>query len=278
MNMHDSHDRHDRFLVAALAADDLEGQARTDAHELVAACSDCAELLADLRAIAAATSALPPLPRSIDFRLSPEAADRLGARGWRGFLVRLADTRFGVSRPLAVGLTTLGLVGAIAGSIPGAMGGFSSGAAQVRPNAGNALNASESQSNFRDGAGAPASALAAPAASVPPGPPSSPLRVISGSPAPTALVPVAVSAPPADLATPAPSAESAGGVAAAPSAAPSARDSTGDQDASPGVTSLASGSPGPSPLLVTSLVLLLIGLAILGTQWAAARLTNRSPE
>jgi hypothetical protein len=289
MSSHDRHDRHDRFLVAALAAGDLETTALDDAQELVAACAECAELLADLRSIAAATAALPTLPRPTDFRLSPDTAERLGARGVRGLLVRLADSRFGFSRPLAVGLTTLGLVGVIAGSIPGAMGGAGFGRAPVQNISGNVPNATQDQSGAASGAEPPpASALAASAvpAARQPGPPSA-AAAAAGSPAATALYPVAVSpapepnpaspAPERDSASPAPTAAPYGGFAAAPSA----QATEGSQETSPDLQSSASestGPTGPPALLVGSLALLLVGLGILGAQWAATRLTNRRIE
>jgi hypothetical protein len=271
MTTHEDHDRHDRFLVAAMAAGDLEARALTDAEELVAACADCAELLADLRSIAAATAALPPLPRSTDFRLSAETAERLGARGWRGFLVRVADSRFGFSRPLAVGLTTLGLVGAIAGSIPGTMGSLTSGGAPVLPASRNALNAAQDQSGAASGA-EPPPASAVPAAREPM--PPSPAAVAVGSPAPTSLYPVAASPGTVREMTPSPSGESAGAVAAAASP-PAAKGADGTSGGLQAFASGSTGSSGPPPLLVGSLVLLLIGLGILGTQWVATRLTNR---
>jgi len=266
MNMHDNHDRHDRFLVAALAAGDLEAQALTDAEELVASCSDCSELLADLRSIAAAAAALPLLPRSTDFRLSPETAERLGARGWRGFLVQLADSRFGFSRPLAVGLTTLGLVGVIAGSIPGSMGGASYGGAPALPAVGNNDSAISSQ---RDAAGAavpPASPVPAARQPLP-----SPLTVSLGSPAPTSLAPLPTSAAEADRSSAPPSSLFGGYVAASSPPAKAAEGPSNDLLSS-------SGTSGPPPLLLASLVLLLVGLGILGAQWAATRLTNRSAD
>jgi hypothetical protein len=272
MTVHNDHDRHDRFLVAALAAGDLEARALTDAQELVAACSDCAELLADLRSIAAATASLPPLPRMTDFRLSPDTAERLGARGWRGLLVRLADSRFGFSRPLAVGLTTLGLVGAIAGSIPGPMGGFGAGAAPVFSNVGNSLNATDGQDAFRSGAGA-APNSAEPVAREPM--PPSPAAIAAGSPATTSLYPAAtMPAKGQEAASAAPSY----GRNEALAATPSPQATVSDQETARGARTVASGStgsPGPSPLLVGSLALLLVGLGMLGAQWAATRLTNR---
>jgi hypothetical protein len=102
---------------------------------------------------------------------------------------------------------------------------------------------------------------------------SSPVTVMSGSPVPVALNPLS---PP--VATPAtgdsavsalPSAPDRGYAAATPPTAKGAG-RTSDE-----LLSIGSGPGGPSPLLVGSLVLLLIGLGILGTQWAATRLTNR---
>ena len=120
-----AHERHDRTLVAALAADDLDPLGRAAAEAQVAACHDCAELLADLRVIARATAALPAIPRTRDFRVTAADAARLRPTGWRALLEVLGGARSSFSRPLAVGLTTLGLVGVLATTIPGALsGGF----------------------------------------------------------------------------------------------------------------------------------------------------------
>src|SRR4051812_11089837 len=133
-----AHDRHDRCLIAALAANDLDGGERREAETLVVECQSCADLLADLRAIAAATTALPPvaMPPAFDFRLTEADAQRVGARGWRRVLQELAGRRFSFTRPLAVGLTTLGLIGVISASLPGGIGG---GTATVLSTVGNAV-------------------------------------------------------------------------------------------------------------------------------------------
>jgi hypothetical protein len=277
-----SHDRHDRFLIAALAADDLSGQALSDAHDLVENCPECAELLADLRAIARATAALPQILRTLDFQLSPETADRLGARGWRGILVRIADSRFGAARPIAVGLTSLGLVAAIAGAIPGGIGGYGSGGAPAQPNAGYAVTSSDSGSRSAAGGGG-AEAVSSPQ---PPRP------VAAGglpSPSPVSFVPFAASpaASAAASAAPASAAASANldtvssppafgqayGPAspAAASAGPPARETT--KSGNGGAEGLVETS-APSGLLVLGALLLAFGLGILGAQWAAARLAS----
>jgi hypothetical protein len=126
-----AHAGHDRTLVAALAADDLatEGDAAT---ALVASCTECAALHADLVAIATATRALPAPVRSRDFRLTPEDAARLDSNPWR----RLGDwfrRPAGLTRPLAVTFTTLGLAGLLVSSLPAVMPFGSSAAGPLAP-------------------------------------------------------------------------------------------------------------------------------------------------
>jgi hypothetical protein len=58
-----AHAGHDALLIAQYAADDLDRE-REAAEQLLAGCSDCAQLAADLRLIARATAELPePAPR-----------------------------------------------------------------------------------------------------------------------------------------------------------------------------------------------------------------------
>ena len=151
------HARHDLYLVAALAADDLEPIFRVDAEALVASCHDCAELLADLRSIAVATAALPMVPRTRDFRISAADAARLRPRGWRALVDALGGVRASFSRPLATGLTTLGIVGLLVSTVPGALGGISlgSGSAAASPAPIFAAGAPEVS---RQSAGSPAAA------------------------------------------------------------------------------------------------------------------------
>lgn len=119
------HDLHDRLAVAALAARD-PGSETTDvatARAQVAACGQCADLLADLLAVQAAvpSAAVPTRPR--DFTLTAADAARLRPARWRRLLGAIGSARDGVSRPLAMGLTTLGIAGLLAASIP-AIGGL----------------------------------------------------------------------------------------------------------------------------------------------------------
>ena len=108
-----SHDRHDALLVAALAAGDLAGTDRDHATDLIETCAECATLHDDLVAIARATSTVPPpiTSRPRDFRLTPEQAARLRPSGWRRFAGVLAGPRLAFTRPLGIGLATIGLAG-----------------------------------------------------------------------------------------------------------------------------------------------------------------------
>jgi len=108
-----SHDRHDALLVAALAAGDLAGTDRDHATDLIETCAECATLNDDLVAIARATSTVPPpiTSRPRDFRLTPEQAARLRPSGWRRFAGVLAGPRLAFTRPLGIGLATIGLAG-----------------------------------------------------------------------------------------------------------------------------------------------------------------------
>jgi len=119
------HASHDTFVVASLATrePDAGDEALVDARSLVERCSDCADLYADLVAIAAAapTAAVPPRPR--DFRLTDADVARLSPRGWRRFLRTIGSPGDAISRPLALGFTTLGIAGLIAASIPGMFAG-----------------------------------------------------------------------------------------------------------------------------------------------------------
>lgn len=132
-----SHDRHDLAIVAALADRDagaaLTAGERATAQAQVDGCAACAEIERDLTAIAASIriAAAPSRPR--DFRLTAGDAERLRPRGWRRFLTSLGSARDGVSRPLALGLTTLGLVGVLVGTLPGALptGGAAGSAAPM---------------------------------------------------------------------------------------------------------------------------------------------------
>ena len=156
-----AHAAHDLLLVAALAdegADALTGSEQERATTLVTTCSDCAALHADLVALAAAipASATPPRPR--DFRLSADDAARLRPAGWRRFLAGIGSSRDTITRPLALGLTTLGLVGLLVGTVPGAFS-FSSGAGPTLSAVGNSVGAAAAPAAAASGAAASTESL-----------------------------------------------------------------------------------------------------------------------
>ncbi|HWP62204.1 MAG TPA: hypothetical protein VNO86_01890 [Candidatus Binatia bacterium] len=112
------HRAHDPYLTASLLDPDLAAEVRAMAEAQVASCRACAELLADLRAIAAATAELPVPPRRRDFRLTAEDAARLRPRGLRRLVAALAAPRLAALRPLGAAMATLGLAGLLLTGTP----------------------------------------------------------------------------------------------------------------------------------------------------------------
>src|SRR5436190_17684533 len=82
------HASHDLQLLASVADHELDAATQADLDAMVATCTECAGIAAELRILAAGLADLPneiPAPR--DFRLSPEQA--AGARRgglWRTLL------------------------------------------------------------------------------------------------------------------------------------------------------------------------------------------------
>ena len=67
-----------------------------------------------------------------DYALSSEDARRASRTGWRRLVAVFGSTRDAFSRPLAIGLTTIGLAGLLVTTVPGALPGASSSAACPR--------------------------------------------------------------------------------------------------------------------------------------------------
>lgn len=136
-DMHASaaHPTHDTMLVATLADRTVAGSEREAAEALVATCGMCAALHADLVALSAATRAMPTPARVRDYTLTSDDAARLRRGGWRRWVAAFGTSRDMLSRPLAVGLTTLGLAGLLVATVPSALqvgGATSSSAASSR--------------------------------------------------------------------------------------------------------------------------------------------------
>jgi hypothetical protein len=261
------HATHDRLLVAGLADRRDDALAPSDlarARAQVASCPDCGLLLADLLSVAAASpsAAMPARPR--DFTLTPADADRLRPRGLRRLVGLIGTSRDAFSRPLAIGLTTIGLAGLLVGIVPGALPSLGMGGAASAPSA------------------APAE-LNAPAAAPAPGP-------SGAAPAPdTAGAAVneggAQASAAASAAAQAPAASVTDGLAPAPGGGqPAASDdltvlSGAGEDATESDTERVSPDDGDlfalsdedaagSPLIAASGLLLLAGLVLFVLRWS----------
>jgi hypothetical protein len=159
-----AHARHDRDLVAALAAREpqLADPELDAARELVQRCTECRDLLADLVALQAAAPQMATPPRPRDFTLTEADARRLRPRGWRAALGFIGSARDGISRPLAIGFTTIGMVALLVTALPSIpLGG--SGGQTILSTVGNAVPAAGAEVSQAAASSAP-SAAPAPAA------------------------------------------------------------------------------------------------------------------
>jgi len=254
------HARHDLSIVAALAARpaDLDERETTAAQAQAASCTLCADALADFVALQTALpgTATPRRPR--DFRLTPADAQRLHRSGWRRFFGYFGSPRDGFSRPLAIGLTTLGLAGVLLASIPSAalMTG-SSGAAPA-----------ETAAEIQQAAPSPADSAA----------PSAP-QVNAAAPAPSASAAV----PAQGVAGSSAERTSLEAAALGSDAASSSTDvkvfTGGNPDeVAPDITggadsALRDDASGFSVLFVVGGVLLIAGLGLFALRWSARRLS-----
>ncbi len=273
-----AHGTHDPLLIAAAADGSLEDADRTRVDDWLAGCSPCAELRADLVAIAAANRAMPTPPRPRDFQLTPADAQRATGRGWRGFVARIGTARDGFSRPLAAGLTALGLAGLLLSGGGSLLPSSSSGAA-VLSTVGAAIPQPESKG--LDGASAPAAvddpnvfsgsaegpAAAAPSAAASAAP-ANPLSGAAPAPQPDGPGPVEMQNS-GSGSTDAYAAASAASSAAADDA--SRNGGASPSDATRSLTVEAPAAEGPPAGVLVSVGLLLAGLALFAFRWAARR-------
>jgi hypothetical protein len=254
-----AHGNHDRVLIANLLDRSPSETERALAEAQMAGCSDCALLYDDLVALSLATRTMPVPSRPRDFALTMADAERLRVRGWRRVLGAIGSTRDVFSRPLAIGLTTLGIAGLLLATIPAALPGVGGAATSLAPAEDAARNATGGGSGA---AGANPEFLAQ--ASAGPQAASAPGIAAAG---PTGG-PSEAPAPPA-LAAPEPTVETlveggeAGPVAGEPQDQ-GAFDAYQDSFAKAEIA-------GPSPLLIVAGLLLLAGLALFGLRWAARR-------
>lgn len=264
------HARHDPEWMAALASrdPDLSPSERASAEAARAFCGACADLFAELVAVSAAipAAAIPTRPR--DFTLTPADAARLRPRGLRRWLAGIGTARDGVSFPLALGLTTMGIAGLLFATVPGVLSGMGGATAGAAP---------ETLSVIGAAIPAPAAASEAPmasaaAAAAPP--------AAFASAAPSAAAPVAAEAAPSagtaqgDTFGPIdPDSLGGGGVfsgddgerASADGQRQDANDMTAD-------ASIRDDNSGFSTLVIAAVTLLIAGVGLFALRWSARRL------
>ena len=240
-----AHADHDLTIVAALATRDrdLDRSTADAGRAQVASCTACADVLADLVTLQMAIPSTSTPARPRDFRLTDADAARLRRTGWRRFLGFFGSARDGVSRPLAIGLTTIGLAGLMVATLPSmfmASGGTSMLAPvgapveQAQPAAGGAGDAYGSDKITMSGEPAPSDGVRGEAAA-------------SG----------AAASDPAD-----------GGVFSGANPDELGRlDATGDSAAA-----LRDDVSGLSVLFVVAGMLLIAGIGLFGLRWSARRL------
>ena len=123
------HATHDPELVSAHLDGRLAPADLGRVEGWLAGCGACAVLHEDLQDLVVATRALPTPTRPRDFVLTPEDARRVRSGGWRRIVAAFGSPRDTVSRPLALGLTTLGIAGLLIANIPTLSFGSAAGAA-----------------------------------------------------------------------------------------------------------------------------------------------------
>jgi anti-sigma factor RsiW len=251
------HALHDPIMVASLADHSLAEGERAAAEALVASCSTCADLHADLLALRAATREMPTPERRKDFTLTEGDAARLRSGGWRRFASILGTSRDALSRPLAIGLTTLGLAGLLLTSIPSFMLMGSASSAPMVTIGAPAGDAAGGSSTLQGSASGESVASAAPLA---------PPDITGSGSGPSAAAPVPAAGV-ADGATPGPDVGFTDGSARAQSG------TTGKSSEQSTAADLivAQDLGGASPVVVISAAFLIGGLGLFAMRWTARR-------
>lgn len=229
------HATHDLALVAARSTrdPDLTPAEAAAADALLTTCAECAGLHADLLALAATLPTAATPQRTRDFTLTPADAERLRPRGLRRLLGLVGSPGDTLSRPLAIGFTTLGLVGILVGTAPGVFLTSGAGGSASTPTGAEAVPSADALTMS-----------AAPSAAASAAPEASPVdggAVFNGS---DSTDPARVTAAPAD-----------GPSLGAPPAEVSVRDD----------------GTGLSVLLVVAGSLLIVGLGLFALRWSARR-------
>jgi anti-sigma factor RsiW len=268
------HASHDPELIAAAVSGALEAPERRLIETWLTTCTPCADLHADLLAIVSAERALPTPARTRDFQLTPADAHRLQPRGFRAILAVIGSSRDAFSKPLALGLTTLGLVGLLVGTVPSlGMGGAATSLSTV----GAAINPAENAKSGEPYGQSETSGDGTVFGGQDLGPSAAPSAAAA---APAAVDPDASAA--VSAASQAASSEAPASVGPEPQREQAAA-SAGDASTDGGTTLTANGvnddsarlageAEGPSALLIASIVLLLSGVGLFAARWGARRL------
>ena len=269
-----AHASHDATLVAALADHSLAPADRAAAEALVAGCSACAAIHADILALQAATRSMPLPARTRDYILNPTDATRLQPGGWRRFVAAFGSSRDLLSRPLAAGLTTLGLAGLLLATIPSVLtgGAASSTLSTVDQRAGTsatveAVPGAAQVPSAAGGVAAPNPSAAASSGTLTPvggtvkGAVTSPQPVVTGGTGVYGTIAGGLSPTPGDNSI----TNGAGRGAVGASAAPPALTAQSDR--------LNVATAGwPSALAVLSGLFLVVGIGLFAFRWSARRL------
>ena len=253
------HAAHDRLLIANFVDRAVDEAERARAEELLAACRDCEQLYDDLVALSAATRAMAVPARPRDFTLTAADADRLRIRGWRRVLSAIGSSRDAFSRPLALGLTTLGIAGLMVATIPSAfMGAASSPESAAGPSVEDAIGGIvENPEMYLQASGAPAAGT---------GP-----EIMAGAPSQVPAASAAAEAAPApsgDLSTN--RQNEPDGLFVGGESSPLAGEPDGGDGSQ---ANLASDAPfDGSTMIPVAGLLVLMGLGLFGLRWTGRRL------
>jgi len=268
------HARHDPEWMAALASrePDLNPAERATADAALASCDACADLFAELVAVSAAIPAAAIPARYRDFTLTPADAARLRPRGLRRWLAGIGSVRDGITFPLAMGLTTMGIAGLLVATVPGALSSMSGATAGAAPETtlsavGAAIPAPAAASEAPPAATARAAASAAASAAP------APAAAASAAAVPAASPEAAESVSGYDLNPVEPDTIGGGGVFSGDGgekASPDGqRQDVNDMTAD---ASISDDGSGFSTLVIVAATLLIAGLGLFALRWSARRL------
>jgi hypothetical protein len=263
------HPAHDTVLVASLVDHSLPASERNAAQRMVDTCRLCAELHSDLLALRDATRTLPTPTRPRDYRLTAADADRLRPAGIRRWILAFGSPRDAITRPLAIGLTTLGIVGLLVSGAPALSLGSASSSASGDRTAAGAPQPAASQPALDATVATPAAGAAAAEATGRPA-----AAAASAAPlAPNVFAPAPTTAPGGSSDYLTDQAGGSGGAAGVKATAPAAPiPAVGNQDQPVGVQGAQPAEPGPaiSPVVVSG-ILLLVGVGLFLFRWMARR-------